>query len=119
MMASLVSIPKELGFIGTPKFVAGLQGKDRYWKKRKFKAAIERGITHREFIEGNQYSLAFYTAMIQACGREKTMKAYPKLAHKLGVMMWEDFMPASEDFQRCPDPWEALRQYFPRVLSNQ
>ena len=112
LMASFTSIPKELGFIGTPKFLAKLQSKERHWKRKRFKAAEERGLTHKEFIEGVRYSLAFYTAMIASCGKEKTLQVYPKLSQKIGVMMWEDFLSAAEDFLRFQDPWEAFREYF-------
>ena len=112
MMASFTAVPKELGFIGTPKFLTKLQGKETHWKKYRFKTVKEYGITDQDFLGGVRYSLAFYTALLAGCGREKTERSYPNLAEKLSLMMNEEFFPAPEDFLKCPDPWEALREYF-------
>ena len=112
LMASFTTLPRELGFIGTPKFVATLAAKERSWKKKRFKAVEERGLTDEEFLEGIRYTIAFYAAMIAACGKEKTSRVYPKLTEKLGVMMYEDFIPSSKDFMSFRDPWEAIRLYF-------
>jgi hypothetical protein len=112
MMASFTSIPRELGFIGTPKFVAKLQSKERHWKRKRFRTIAENGLKNEELIQGIRYSLAFYTALLASCGEEKTLKSYPKLAKKLSVMMYEDFFPSPEDFLSCSDPWEGFRKYF-------
>ena len=74
MMSSLAAIPKELGFLGTPKFVAKLQSKERQWKKKSFKSAQERGFTHAEFLDAIKYSLGFYTALIATVGKEKRLE---------------------------------------------
>jgi len=111
LMASFTNIPKELGFLGTPKFVAKLGSKNRYWNRRRLKTAEERGVTHAEFMEGIRYSLAFYTAIVATCGAQKTREVYPKLAQRLSLMMWEDYLPPTEDFLRFESPWEALREY--------
>jgi hypothetical protein len=116
MMSSFASIPRELGFLGTPKFVAKLQGKERQWKKKDFKSGEERGFTHAEFLDAIKYSVGFYTALIATVGKEKTLEVYPKLNDKLGTMMYEEFLPSSEDFHRCRDPWEAFRLYFLEFL---
>jgi hypothetical protein len=50
--------------------------------------------------------------MIGASGKEKAQQVYPKLTEKLGVMMYEDFLPSSKDFMKFHDLWEAFREYF-------
>ena len=112
MMAAFALIPRELGFIGTPKFAAKLQSKDRYWKKKRFKTADEKGLIHQEFTEGIRFAIAFYTALIATCGKENAAEVYWKLTEKRGAMIYEEFFPSSEDFLRCLDPWEAIRLYF-------
>ena len=111
MMKAFTAIPGDLGFMGTPKFLARLQRENRYWKKRRFKTAEERGLRDKEFIEGIQYSLAVYTSLLKTCGEDKLWEFYPGLIRKLAVMMWEDFFPDTEDFLQFPDPWAALREY--------
>jgi len=112
VMKALASIPAELGFIGTPKFLARFHGKDRYWKKRHFKALEERGVENQEIVEGMQINLAFFTSVVAACGEKKGPPAFSKLAEKMGVLIYEEFMPTAEDFLSYPEPWEAVRQYF-------
>ena len=112
MMSALSSLPSGLGFIGTPKFIAKLQGKDRHWKKHRFQAVADRGITCQEWIEGISYSIAFYTALVATIGKKKTLEFYPKLASKTGILMDEDFFPSAQDFLRCSDPWGAVKDYF-------
>jgi hypothetical protein len=110
-MTTFGTLPKELGFVGTPRFLASLQSKLRYWKRKRFKAVEGRGIKHKDFIDGIRESLAFYTALVATCGVEKSRRVYPGLAQKVSVMMWEEFIPAAGDFLRFDNPWEALRQY--------
>lgn len=112
IMKALAAVPAELGFIGTPKFLTQFQGKDRYWKKKRFKALEERQVGNREVVEGMQINLAFFTAVVAACGEEKGPMAFSKLAEKMGVLIYEEFMPSAVDFTNCPDPWEAARHYF-------
>jgi hypothetical protein len=110
MMACVTTVPKELGFIGTPKFLKRLATKERHWGKKRFKSAEERGVVHAEFIQGVKFVLAFYSALIATCGREKAKDIYPRLTEKMGVMMWEEFLPTAEDFKACPDTGEAVRE---------
>jgi hypothetical protein len=92
--------------------VAKLQSKERYWRKKRFETINENGIKNQELIQGIRYALAFYTALLASCGEERTLKSYPKLAKKLGVMMYEEFFPTAEEFRSCKDPWGAFRKYF-------
>jgi hypothetical protein len=117
LMASITSVPAELGILGTPKFLAKLASKDRYWKRRKFKAPEERGITNPDILDGIRSNvLAFYTALIATCGKEKAVETYAKLSKKMGLMMYEEFFPSAEDFLRCEDSWGALGEYFLEFL---
>jgi hypothetical protein len=111
MMALFTAVPSELGIIGTPKFIAKLQRKEKYWRDYPFKTIEEKGIKNEEIIGGIRYSVAFYTSLVDSVGREKTLKAYPKLGEKMGFMMNEEFFPSAKDFRKCPDPFEALRLY--------
>jgi hypothetical protein len=110
--AVLLSIPKELGFVGTPTFAKQIASKQKQWKKRQFEAVQQRGLTHQKFLDGMGSAIAFYAAIVGTRGKEKATDVYSTLAEKMSVMMYEDFMPSAEDFRRCPDPWEALREYF-------
>jgi hypothetical protein len=113
IMASLTSVPPELGIVGTPKFLAKLEGEHRRWRTTEFQAAQARNIANPDIVEGIQSNvLAFYTTLIATCGREKALRIYTKLSEKMGLMMYEEFFPKVKDFQRCEDPWEALRGYF-------
>jgi hypothetical protein len=112
VMTVFASLPKDLGFIGTPKFIAKLNSNWGHWHPRRFKAVQERNITCEEFLEGMRYSLTFYSTMLDARGQEKVSKVYPKFVDKLGVAMFKDFMPTAKDFRKCPDPWDAVRSYF-------
>ena len=116
MMAVFTSVPKELGFIGTPKFLTKMQGKERYWKGRLAKIAEPRGITNSEFVEGNEWNLGFFSALVATLGEERALEAYSKLVEKLAVIQYEDFYPTAKNFQACRDPWEALRGYFLEFL---
>jgi len=117
IMASITSVPPELGFLGTPKFLLKLQGQDRYWKKKQFKAAQERGITNPEIVEGIQSNvLAFYTTLIEVCGKQKALNIYTRLSEKMGLMMYEEFFPEAKDFLRCQEPWQAFTQYLLQFL---
>ena len=117
IMNSLTSVPPELGIIGTPKFLAKLQGQDRYWKKKEFKAPVERGINNTDILDGIQSNvLAFYTALIATCGKEKALSTYAKLSEKMGLMMYEEFFPTAKDFLRCRDPWPSFQQYIIEFL---
>ena len=111
LMALLTNLPKELGFLGTPKFLATLAAKERSWKNKRFKTAEERGLAHKEFVDGIRYSLAFYSAMVVSCGKKRASQIYPKFTERTSVMMWEDFIPRPKDFLRFDAPWEALREY--------
>lgn len=110
--AVLLAIPKGLGFVGTPAFAKQVTGKQKEWKKRRFETAQQRGLTHQKFLEGMQSGIAFYAAIVGTRGKEKAMEVYSTLAEKMSVMMYEEFMPSAQDFLRCPDPWEAAREYF-------
>jgi hypothetical protein len=112
LLKLLATVPKELGFIGTPKFLTKLQGKEGRWKKAKFTVVEERGITHEEFLQGIRYGIAFYSALVATCGKEKALDHYTKLTNKLGIMMYEEFMPSAEDFLACPEPWDAFKRYY-------
>ena len=112
LIAAYMAVPRDLEFVGTPQFTAILRSKDEYWRKKEFETAAQRGFTRRDFIDPMRYSLAFYDALLEACGEEKTTEIYPKFAQSIGVMIFEEFMPAAEDFLHCPDPWVAIRQYF-------
>ena len=116
MMTSFAVLPQEVGILGTPKFMVKLGNQERKWKKRTFKAAVDRGITHEKFISSLHTPLAFANALKQTCGREKTLNIYKKLAEKMGVMVWEEQMPSPEDFLRCINPWEALLSYMREVF---
>jgi hypothetical protein len=116
LMAIFTSVPKELGFIGTPKFFTRMQGKERQWKGKLAKIGKPRGITHKEFFEGHEHSLAFYTALEAACGEEKALEAYSKLSEKIAVLGYEEFFPSAEDFRSCYDHWQAVREYFLEFL---
>ena len=106
------SFPKELGILGTPKFLAKFPGKDREWKGRQFKVVEERGITSSEFVEGMQYTISLYTALLDIFNKNEADKHFSKITEKAGIMIWEHFLPTAEDFLRCPSPWEAFRKYF-------
>jgi hypothetical protein len=112
MMSAVTSVPAGLVFIGTPKFLAQLQAKDRHWRKAQFKALQKRGVTNQEVADAMRTNLAFYTALVAAQGREKAAQMYPKVTEKLGLMIYEDFAPKPEDFLRCPDVWRAVKGYF-------
>jgi hypothetical protein len=117
LMASITSVPAELGILGTPKFLAKLASKGRYWKKRKFKAPEERGIANPDVLEGIQSNvLAFYTALIATCGEEKAPEIYAKGSERMGLMMYEEFFPSAKDFSRCEDTWGAFAQYLLEFL---
>lgn len=117
LMASITSVPAELGILGTPKFLAKLATKDRYWKKRKFKAPEERGIANPDVLEGIQSNvLAFYTALIATCGEEKALEIYAKGSERMGLMMYEEFFPSAKDFSGCEDTWGAFAQYLLEFL---
>jgi hypothetical protein len=116
VMAIFTSVPKELGFIGTPKFLTKMQGKERQWKGKLAKIGKPRGITHKEFFEAHEHSLAFYTALEAARGEEKALEAYSKLHDKIGVLGYEEFFPSAEDFRSCYDHWQAVREYFLEFL---
>ena len=112
ILSLFTSAPKELGFLGTPKFLAKFQSKDRHWKRFRFEALEKRAVTSQDVIEGMQTNLAFYTALMAVQGKDKAMPTFSKLAEKLGIMIYEDFLPDPKDFLRCPDPWKAVRGYF-------
>jgi hypothetical protein len=116
MMAVLTSVPKELGFIGTPKFLTKIQGREKYWKGRLARLAEPKGITNTEFVEGIEWNMAFFSSLVATLGKEKAPEAYSKLVEKLAVLQYEDFFPVAKDFKTCPEPWEALRGYFLEFL---
>ena len=111
MMSLFTSLPKELGFIGTPKFMLKMQNREAYWKKQSLTSVTERNITNTELLDSVKYSLAFYNALEAVCGKKKALDAYLKLTTPLGVRMDEEFFPTAQDFLRCPDPWEAFKRY--------
>ena len=116
-MASFTSVPAELGILGTPKFLAKLASKDRYWKKRKFKAPEERGVANPDVLEGIQSNvLAFYTALIATCGEEEALEIYARGSEKMGLMMYEEFFPSAKDFSGCEDTWGAFARYLLEFL---
>ena len=112
LMVAFTSIPKELGIIGTPRFAAKLASTERRMSKKEFKTAQERGLTHEGFLQGMRYGLSFYSALVATEGREKARKYYPRLAEKIGVAQWEEFLPTAEDFLSFSDPWDTLRIYW-------
>ena len=116
LMALFTAIPKELGFIGTPKFLTKIQGKERHWKGRLAEIGEPRGITHEEFFEGFEYVLASYTAIVATCGDNKGDDAYTKLTAKIAGPSYAEFFPSAKDFRKCPDHWEAVREYFLEFL---
>ena len=111
-MSILTFVPKELGFIGTPKFVAKMQGKERHWNKIEFKEVEERGIVEHDFLDGIRRAIVFYTTLIATCGKPKALRVYPKVTEKLGLLTYRDFMPTAKDFLACPDSWDAFRRYY-------
>jgi hypothetical protein len=119
LMAALTSVPKELGFIRTPKFLTKIQGKEKHWEGRLAEIAEPRGVSHPEYIEGGEYSLAFFSALVAARGEEKALDAYEKLLDRVAVMSFEEFFPSAKDFRRCPNDWEALQGYFKGLASGQ
>jgi hypothetical protein len=116
MMTIFTSVPKELGFIGTPKFLTKMQGKQRLWKGRVAKMGKPRGITHEEYLEGMENSLAYYTALEATCGKEKGLEAYQNSAPKVAGASYEEFFPSAKDFRSCGDHWQAAREYFLEFL---
>lgn len=113
VMAALANVPRELGILGTPRFLANMRGQDRRWKRIQFKAPQERGITNPDVVEGiKSYLLTFYSTLAVTCKREKVAKTYTTLSQKMGRLAYEEFFPTAEDFLECNDSWHALRQYF-------
>jgi hypothetical protein len=109
----LTTMPKELGVLGTPKFMTKMGSQDRYWKEDfHFKTVEERGIAHQEFLDGARFSIACYTTLLAVTDKQKAMEIYPTLADKMWVLQWEEFLPSAKEFRRFPDPWEAFREYF-------
>jgi L-2-amino-thiazoline-4-carboxylic acid hydrolase len=119
VLSSLTLLPGEVGILGTPKFLLNLQKKERYYKRRKFRSAAERGITYSDFIDGIRSSLAFVSALVDTCGREKAMEVYRKFVEKISVLMYAEFCPTVDDFLKFPSPWEAFIQYFREFMRAQ
>ena len=112
LMHAITSVPSELGFIGSTKFLTQLQAKERHWRRVEFKALVERGVTDPDVVAAMRANLAFYTALVASRGREKAAAIYPRIAERLGPMIYEEFLPSAEDFLGCSDVWGAIRGYF-------
>ena len=112
VITGFASLPKDLGITAMPKVLASIRRKERYWKKVRFKSAEERGFTNQDFMGTMRYALTIYTAALEALGSERTSQVYWKYVRDNAIMISEEFFPAAEDFMRCEDPWEAVRQYF-------
>ena len=112
MMAAISSLPREVGLLTTPRVLARLQRKERYWKKQRFATAEERGLTNPEFLQSMQYGLAVHTTLLDTLGEKKGRETTWAFAARMGRMVLEHFLPTAEDFLRCADPWWAVRCYF-------
>ena len=111
-MSAIKWLSSELGMIKFSRFLAKMLTEERHLDTRHFRAAKERGITNDDFFEGTKTAIATYDSLLQVCGTERGAEIYNRFSKKQGVLLWEDFIPAAEDFLRFSDPWEGLRQYF-------
>ena len=101
----------EIGPTNVPKFLAKAPFNSRRWKRKKFAAAKERGITDRQYLDGIREVIGNYVLTIDVLGKEKGIDTYTRWGPKTAEMMMEEHYPSSDDLLSCSNPTKALKEY--------
>jgi hypothetical protein len=78
-LKTLAKVPGELGLLATPRFMANMQRKNRYWKRKRLASIETRGISNQDSVEGLQASFGFLSALATTCGKAKALEVYQKM----------------------------------------